>query len=339
MSYAPKRNESIEPHDDRWHFLDFPDAKHHENYIEWKYFNFIQKDLAGYVMYYILDPEKKTKMGGGRLLVRILKNGMPYGSIKKIDMDKIDIDPVSAGVKMGGAKILEHDSYHYELDCSFEDVAWNLNYKQETPSIESFQNVHTGLMLWEKINWLIKMPRAEVKGDIRIGKKNFHINGLGYSDTNWGEMLPFFSKYEWGQYNEKSFSLVFGILYDIKQEIKSAYVYFILKEHIVELENAKCEIEHLEWEEDKIIGVKIPSKNIFTIKNNDYEIKFSTMLVDHDSPGLKIAPFLPASVVSEQIVEYEGTVKKGDKILYKFKGRGFEEWSGKTWKEPLVSFN
>ena len=62
-----------EPHDDRWHYLDSRNEKHTENYVEWKYFNFIQKDIAGYIVYYILDPEKKTEFGGGRLLVRILK--------------------------------------------------------------------------------------------------------------------------------------------------------------------------------------------------------------------------------------------------------------------------
>lgn len=327
---------NIEPHDDRWHYLDSRDEKHTENYVEWKYFNFIQKDLAGYIVYYILDPEKKTKFGGGRLLVRILKDGIVFGLIKKIEMDNIELDAVSASLRMDNAKIVEKDSYHYELDCKSEDISWNLNYKQNTPSIESFQNIHTGLLRWEKGNWLIKMPRAKVKGDIRIGQETFHIDGLGYSDTNWGEMVPFFSKYEWGQYNEESFSLVFGILYGLKK-IKSTYFYFILDKQIVSLENAQCEVKHVEWVDDKTLGIKIPSKNSFLVKNEVYEVQFFTKLIYHDSPGLKIHPLLPKVIVSEQIVEYEGTVAKNGEILHEFKGRGFQEWSGKTWKKvPLV---
>lgn len=332
-----EQNSHQEPHDDRWHYLESRDEKHTENYIEWKYFNFVQKDLAGYVMYYILDPEKKTKWGGGRLLVRILKDGVAYGLIKRIDVENIEFDTISAGVRMGGAKIVEHDSYHYELDCNLEDISWNLNYKQKAPTIESFQNIHTGLMLWEKINWLIKMPRAEVKGDIRIGKETFQIDALGYSDTNWGEMMPFFSKYEWGQYNEKSFSLVFGILYGL-EKIKSTYFYLVIGEHLINLENVQFKIEHLEWESDETIGKEIPSQNSFFVKNEEYEINFSTKLIYHDSPGLKVHPLLPKVVVSEQIVEYEGSVKKSGVIIYEFKGRGFQEWSGKTWKEVPLSF-
>ena len=108
-----------EPHDDRWHYLDARDEKHEANYVEWKYFNFTQKDLAGYIIYYILDPEKKTKFGGGRLLVRILKDGVSYGLIKKIGMDKIELDAISASLRMDNAKIIEHNSYHYELICKF----------------------------------------------------------------------------------------------------------------------------------------------------------------------------------------------------------------------------
>src|SRR5882724_2435871 len=68
-------NQSLEssPQIDRWHYLDFRSESHDENYIEWIYFNFVQEDLAGYFLYYLLDPEKRTKLGGGRLLARIFK--------------------------------------------------------------------------------------------------------------------------------------------------------------------------------------------------------------------------------------------------------------------------
>ncbi len=220
-----------EPHDDRWHYLDSRDEKHRENYVEWKYFNFVQEDLAGYIIYYIADPEKKTKFGGGRLLIRILKDGKSYGLIKKIDMDRVEFDTVSASLRMGGAKIIEHDSYHYELSCKEADIAWSLHYTQRAPSIDSLQNFHTGIMRWEKVNWLIKMPRAEVKGEIKIGENIFKINALGYSDTNWGTWMPFFfTDYEWGQCNAKSFSIVFFVSRKLGKT-KSAFAYFNVGEH------------------------------------------------------------------------------------------------------------
>src|SRR3989344_6149778 len=176
-----QKHSQSEPHDDRWHYLEDRDTKHLENYVEWKYFNFTQKDLAGYIMYYIADPEKKTKNGGGRLLVRILKDGKIYGLVKKIEMDQIQLDAVSASIQMGNAKLTEKDSYHYELDCGFDDIAWHLTYKQDTPSIDSFKDIHASFIRWEKVSWLIKMPRAKAEGNVRIGKDEFHINAFSYN--------------------------------------------------------------------------------------------------------------------------------------------------------------
>ena len=176
-----------------------------------------------------------------------------------------------------------------------------------------------------------------MKGDIQIGKDVFHIDGLGYSDTNWGEIMPFFSRYEWGQYNEGSFSLVFGVMYGLRK-IKSTHFYLILGEHLIKLENAHCEVEHLEWKMDETIGIKIPSKNSFLFKNKEYEIQFFTKLFLHDSPAMKVHPFLPKVVVSEQIVEYEGMVSKNALIFHEFKRKRFQEWSGKTWKNAPLTF-
>ncbi|OGI82955.1 hypothetical protein A3I95_02915 [Candidatus Nomurabacteria bacterium RIFCSPLOWO2_02_FULL_44_12] len=147
-----KRITPVEPHDDNWHYLNYRDELHTESYVEWKYFNFIQKDLAGYIIYYMLDPEKKTKLGGGRLVVRILKDGVLYGMVKKIDMDKIEVDDISASLRMDNARIIEKDTYHYEINCKADDVSWNLNYKQHSPSIDSFSDIHSGLMRWEKLS-------------------------------------------------------------------------------------------------------------------------------------------------------------------------------------------
>lgn len=333
-----KQKNPTEPHDDRWHYLDFPEKKHSRNYFEWKYFNFTQEDLSGYIMYYIIDPERKTTIGGGRLLVRVLKDGKIYGTIKKISMDRISLDSISAGIKMDGAEVVEHDPFHYKLHCNLPDIAWDLTYKQDIPSIESFQGLNTGLFKWEKNNWLIKMPKAEVLGNIRIGEENFKIKSLGYSDTNWGKIIPLFSKYyEWGQYNDESFSLVFGIIYGLRK-IKYTFFYFAIGKHIISMENAECTVKHTEWKKDENGKFKIPSKSSFMVENEEYEINFNTILLHSDSPVMKVKPFLPKIVVSEQIVKYEGTVKRNNKIIHQFKGTGFEEWSSKTWKKVSVVF-
>lgn len=316
--------------------MDFRDGKHDENYIEWKYFNFVQENLAGYIIYYVLDPERKTGIGGGRLLVRIFKDGTSFGTVEKIDMDRVQLDQVSAGIVMGNASIVEHDPHHYEICSDSKDISWRLQYAQRTPTVDSF-DLDPGLMSWEKASWLIKMPRADVRGELCIGGDTFRIDGLGYSDANWGELMPFFSKFEWGQYNDERVSLVFGVLFRLGI-ITHSYVYFTVGEHVVPMEDGRCSIRHVEWTHDKESGLRIPSRSEFMFAKDGYEVAFDTELVQSDSLGLKIHALLPKTVVSEQLVRYHGTIRKDGAIINEFHGEGFEEWTTKTWKKVAAPF-
>ena len=195
------------PHRDRWHYLDFSDGNHDGFYTEWKYLNFIQGDMAGYIMYYVLDPEHKTSLGSGRLVARIFLGGKFYGGITKISMDKIEFDTHTASVRMGNAELNEKTPHNYAITGSVADVSWDLEYLQSTPTIDGFNDTNFGIMLWEKVSWLVKMPRARVTGAISINNVSIPINAIGYTDTNWGELLPLFSRYEWGQFNDKNISM------------------------------------------------------------------------------------------------------------------------------------
>ena len=152
-----------EPLTDSWHYLDFRDGKHDANYIEWKYFNFKQKDIAGYIAYWVIDPEHETKIGGARVLARAFHQKKPSGSICEIPMDNVQFDALSAGVNMGGAKILEKDQYNYEINGKVDNLSWDLRYKQQVPSISAFKNVNCGILRWEKADWLIKVPRQMLR--------------------------------------------------------------------------------------------------------------------------------------------------------------------------------
>ena len=333
----PTHHEHDGPHEDRWHYLDYRNLKHDSRFSEWKYFNFIQDGLAGYIVYYVLDPEKETRFGGGRLLVRLFKDKMPIRLIKHIDIGKIQFDATSASATFDKAAIIEKSSHHYTITCDFDEVSWELDYKQEIPSVESFNDVNSGLEKWEKWNWLIKMPRAAVAGIVRLGSESFSIQGRGYTDANWGKLLPFFTHYEWAQFNDAEFSLLFGVLYGVRKR-KSAYVYFALGEHVVPLENSEVEIKHTTWTRDSGNGMKIPARSSFAADKNGYSIRFTTTLIASDSPGLKMNTMLPKTVISEQLVRYDGTVHKDRNLLHEFHGIGFKEWSTKTWRHVTVPF-
>jgi hypothetical protein len=218
-----------------------------------------------------------------------------------------------------------------------DNISWDLDYKQLAPSIDGFKNENPGIMRWEKVDWLVKMPRAEVKGTIKTADEQIQIDAIGYSDSNWGKFLPFFSKYEWGQFSDEKISFVFGTMYKFLRAEKS-FFYFIVDNKIVWLEKPELTVNHKKWiPSDDHKGIKVPFESEFIMQDKQYIIRFTSKLINHDLLGLKISNLLPKSVVSEQIVEYAGTIEKNGNIIHRFDGFGFKEWSTKTWKSlPIV---
>ena len=325
------------PHKDRWHYMDYRDGKHDSHFCEWKYFNFVQDDLAGYIFYYTYDPEGATSIGGGRIVLRLFKDGIPQGKIRKIDMNTVQLDSVSASATFDKAEIIEKNEHDYLIVSKFPDMSWDLNYRQEVPSVESYLDYNHGLVSWERWSWRIKMPRAEVTGRIQLGNDSYNIRARGYTDTNWGELLPIFSHYEWAQFSDKNFALLFGIFYGMGKP-NTIWTYVELNKHLISFENSECTTEHLSWVRDKWNGMKIPGRSVFTVRKDGDTLTFKTRLLASDTPGIKISALLPKTIISEQLVHFEGQLEKDGALLHKFSGTGFQEWSSETWRKIAVPF-
>jgi len=322
---------------DSWHYVEFRDGKHDQNYVEWKYFNFNQKGLAGYIVYYILDPEHRTKIGGGRLLARMFRQDELLGSMRKIPISRIQFDALSAGIDMDGSKIVESDPHNYRITGVVGNLSWDLQYKQKALSIEAFANINPGLLRWEKANWFIKMPRAQVEGIIKINSKTVPINTIGYTDANWGEIMPLFSRFEWGQYSDEQLSFIFGAVYKL-WKVQNTYFYLILGNQIFQLNKPRFAIKHKKWMEGGNSTLKVPSESEFIMRDEQFLIKFSSKLIHSDLMALKISALLPKPMISKQIVQYKGIIEKNGRPLYKFEGMGFKEWSTKSWKGSPIDF-
>jgi len=325
------------PHRDRWHYLDFSGGKHKGTYTEWKYFNFVQGDMAGYIMYYVLDPELRTPIGSGRLVARIFRGGDFHGGIEKIPMDKIEFDTHTASVRMGEARLNEKTPHNYEITGSVAEVSWDLEYNQSTPSIDGYSNANFGILPWEKVNWLVKMPRARVTGTISINDVPVQLNALGYSDTNWGEFVPFFSRYEWAQFNDEKISVVLGVIYRC-EVIWRTYAYVNINKEVIDFDGTTFKILEREWGSEKSTGIKTPVKTRFEIKTGPYTLNVTYAPVRTDMLSLKVSSWLPKPCVAEQISRFSGTLKQNGNTVHSFSGLGFSEYSPKTWKNTAVTF-
>ncbi len=256
---------------------------------------------------------------------------MSFGGIQKIPTGNIVLDSLDADIDMNKGKIIEDNPHHYRVSGMLKDISWNVVYTQAAPMIEPFTNINPGIMRWERINWLVKMPRARVDGTIRIAGEKFNIEGTGYSDTNWGEIAPLVSLYEWGQYSENGFSFVFGYIHKLVG-FSLGYCYIILDGHVVELKNPKFSIRHTAWTRDISVNMRIPEKTEFIIEGSNVSLTFSAELMHHDILALKISHVLPKSVLLECVVRYRGILTQAGHVVAEFNGVGFYEWSTRSWK-------
>ena len=338
------KNQSIDtiskyaaPHKDRWHYLDFRDGKHDGFYTEWKYFNFIQGDMAGYIMYIVLDPELRTPIGSGRLIARIFKDGVFHGDMEKIPMDRIEFDTQTASVRMSGARLDEKTPHNYCITGSVADVSWNLEYNQNTPSLDGYSDTNFGILPWEKMSWLVKMPRARITGTISVNGTPIQLNALGYSDTNWGEFIPLFSRYEWAQFNDEKISVVYGVIYRFGR-IYRTYAYVEINKEVIDFDSTTFKIFGRQWGNEEFSGIKTPAKTQFEIKAGPYTLDVTYAPVRTDMIGVKISSWLPKQTIAEQISKFTGTLKRNGNVVHSFSGLGFSEYSLKTWKNTAVTF-
>ncbi|MCR4281186.1 MAG: hypothetical protein NUV88_02540 [Candidatus Kaiserbacteria bacterium] len=356
------------PHRDRWHYLDYSDGKHTGAYTEWKYLNFIQGDLAGYIIYYVLDPELRTSLGSGRIMARVLRGEEFHGGIDKIPMSEIEFDTHTASARFGNARLNEKTPHNYQITGSVAGISWDLEYNQSTPTLDGFKDVNFGILPWEKASWLVKMPRARITGAISINSKHIQLNALGYSDTNWGEFVPFLSRYEWAQFNDEKISVVLGVIYRWGAVWKT-YAYAEINKEIINFDSETFKIIERKWGREKITGIMTPVKTRFEIKggpSTGESADFVARPADHGPVGpstgadhgpvgpytldcayapartdmlsLKISSWLPKPCVAEQISRFSGTLKHNGNIVHSFAGLGFSEYSPKTWKNTAVTF-
>ena len=223
-------------------------------------------------------------------------------------MDKIQFDTHTASVKMGNAELNEKTPHNYSITGSVADVSWNLEYLQSTPTIDAYSDRNFGILSWEKVSWMVKMPRARVTGTISINGAPIQLNALGYSDTNWGEALPFSTRWEWAQFNDENISVVFGAMYRWGRLYKT-YAYAEINHDVVDFDGKTFKILEREWGTEAITGIKMPTKTRFEMKKGPYTLDCAYAPVRMDTISMKISPLLPRPCVAEQISRFTGTLK------------------------------
>jgi len=316
-------------HDNSWHFQNCLHDLRRGGYVEWKYFNFVTHDFAGIFIYCVFDPSGLTNISGGRVVARLFTPKGVRGGVQKIDISDVRPSKDSAVVQMGNGGI-RINRKNYRIYGKADGVEWDLQYCPALQPIRGFSNINLDPIKLEKVSWFIQMPRAEVSGRIKIGNKNFYLKKVsGYSDANWGLLVPLASQFNWAQYNDKIISIVFGEIHVLK---KWSGMYVTYKDERIMFGEDEFSIEHLEWKDLPEAKTKIPVVTAVKGENKDYKISIvlDTRQFDLLYFGMPLSfPLMP--VVAEQVADFKGEFSRkedgGQSVLHSFSGRGFKEYS------------
>jgi predicted secreted hydrolase len=156
----------------------------------------------------------------------------------------------------------------YDLSFSFEDVSADLQFIASTKGWKGNNPGGDG--------WAVIIPRAEVKGKIKVNNEEINVKGIGYHDHNWDVRYAAAKNnhgWFWGKIYSKSYTVTWATIYknkDIGQPL------------LVVNENNKGYI-NFKPEEIKFIGDKLKIQNkkmiphhfILEADNGKAKLKFS----------------------------------------------------------------
>lgn len=320
----------------RWHNQDYPDNVLKAGYMEWKYFNFITPEYSGIFVYSIADPLNITGDGGARVLGRVFTDEGVLGGSEKSKMQDINISSYASDFVMGANSIEVHDGNVYQIKGKTKDLEWDLRYAPVSRGIKSFADLGIAPLNLEKASWSIEMPKSTVRGAIKVNGESIDIEGIGYSDSNWGAPIPLLVTFNWAQCSSDDVSVVVGEIQNFEIGRRKighwGEVYVLHNDELISFGKKDFSIEHLKW--DIIPGSKIKAPTVTLVTGENREHKISLLMKAESSDPLYFRMPLPVPirpVIVEQVASFYGSIYKKEgikmKLLHKIDAMGFKEYT------------
>lgn len=281
-----------------------------------------------FVSFGLSDPKNKETQDSANLHVRLYMGGASYGGIDFFDSKDVTFSDKNPNFKSGENYILVNKG-SYLIRGKVKDVEFQLKYFPQLKPIFDVKDSKAGSFKWERMNWLVQMPRAKVMGWVRLKNKKVKVNAFGYHDSNWGEWVLVDGLWNWLQCNDKNISVEVGEVYnknegEIIVEFGGKIIIFRKNQYF---------LKHTIYENDGA-GVKTPHTSIIEASNDDYKLELKVVRKINQCLHFKTPFFfLPDFYVDEQIAKFEGALHKKGKLVARINSFGFREYTTKayTW--------
>jgi hypothetical protein len=335
--------QDVPPADDAYHFRYWADGRHDANYIEWWYFNLFdaQQNVQAVFTYFVADPANLTLYGVAQLVAVAYS---PAGIVSVVDSyssDSFSAAYDKADVQIGTSAIEVVDASTYRIVGATQDgrLSWDLTYVKESDAWAAADRITVGSVPWERMSWLVYMPRAAVSGKVTIDGQVYEVAASGYHDHNWGEWIFTDALWNWAQYSAPGFSFELGDF--IGQPVGIASLDVQGRRTVFTKDQYR--LVHTRWAYDGEDRQPYPVETLFVAEDPTTRLILTLRATATDTLRGEAPiplPFPPpVAVIYEQTAEYDGWFQQKDPSgnwlpPVSFGGGGFKEYTARTWHGP-----
>jgi hypothetical protein len=278
--------------------------------------------------YQVADPLNLTGMGTGDLTA-VVYQGMNI--ISESDLYPLSAFTASysaADVTLGSNTIFVPGPDTYMVTGSTLDgrLSWNLQYDRDAASWFAHNRANVAPAAWEKMSWLLYMPRADVSGTLTVDGQTFHIRCSGYHDHNWGQWNFETLLWNWAQFSQAGLTFDLG---DIVGNPNGTASIEVGGQRTV-FSSSQYSLEHTKWAFDQQDNVYYPVQSKFTAQNGDVSI---SVVMDIQKTEPLVTGPAPSLVIYEQPSHFTGTISRNLGTV-SFGGDGFAEYTAVSKATP-----
>lgn len=367
---GPAQAAAVTLADDAYHLADWQDGSHDALYTEWWYFNFhdASTGVGGIFSYFVTDPLDLGGAGQARMAsVAYTADGTvtaldQYAAASfSADAGRADvtIDPNASGAALDSLRVgvaarsdgaaalntvrVAADGTYLVAGASRDGrIAWDLAYAPESEPWFAADRLQVGSLAWEKMSWLVAMPRARVTGTLTVDGRVIPIDAVGYHDHNWGEWIPTDALWNWAQFSSPRLSIEMGDFIGkpvgvVALDLDGARTVFTPDQY---------DLVHTRWAWDPVNRLFYPTESLLTADDGTVRLRVTLKALATDPLRGDLPLPLRDLILYEQTARYDGVVlerapeseagaSSGGAGEWRLRaivaGTGFKEWTGKKY--------
>ena len=323
--------------DDAYHYPAWRDARHDAFYTEWWYFNFhdARAGVDCIFSYFVIDPEDIGGIGQVQMVAVAYTREGTVTAIDRYPAAAFQASDQEADVRIGGngARVGADGSYRVSGQSLDGRLAWDLKYVADSVPWFGADRMTVGRLAWEKMSWLVQMPRARVTGTVTIDGRAHAIRATGYHDHNWGEWIPTDATWNWAQFSSPRLSLEVGDFIGkpigvVALDLDGARTVFTPDQY---------SLVHTRWGWDRVNRLFFPTESLLTADNGALRLEVTLRALKTEPLRGDLPRPLRDLIIYEQTARYDGVVREwveevGEwRVRAWLRGTGFKEWTGKKY--------